>query len=151
MGSCLAFIWIVCIIKKDKIMDNKVILGHIFIAIGEQLCDNKSRLHNSVVLSNEQMESLLRMLKIASSPQTHVLYIGDLAMRYGVTDRTIRNWIKAGAIPHGKMHDSGDNREYWLSHDLFKVDRYLVKKGYVDKNDITLIDDRLKTLISNFS
>ena len=132
-------------------MDNKIILGHIFIAIGEQLCDKKSRLHNSVVLSNEQMESLLRMLKIASSPQTHVLYIGDLAMRYRVTDRTIRNWIKAGAIPQGKKHDSGDNREYWLSHDLFKVDKYLVKKGYVEKKDITIIDDRLKTLINNFS
>ena len=132
-------------------MDNKVILGHIFIAVGEQLCDRRSRLHNSVVLSNEQMESLLRMLKIASSPQTHVLYIGDLAMRYGVTDRTIRNWIKAGAIPHGKKHDSGDNREYWLSHDLFNVDKYLIKKGYVDKNEITIIDDRLKTLINNFS
>lgn len=131
-------------------MDNKAILGHIFIAVGEQLCNPDSRLYNSVVLSNEQMEACIRMLKVASSPQTHVLYISDLAMRYGVTVRTIQNWIRAGAIPHGKKHDSGDNRDYWLSHDLFKIDERLVRRGYVDKDDISNIDERLKTLISNF-
>lgn len=132
-------------------MDNKKVLGHIFIAVGELLCNSDSRLYQSVVLSNEQMEACLRLLKVASSPQTHVVYIGDLAMRYGVTDRTIRNWLKAGAIPPGKEHDSGDNREYWLSHDLFEIDRNLVRKGYVDKSDISSVDDRLKTLINNFT
>jgi len=132
-------------------MDNKVILGHIFKAIGEQLCDSESRMYNSVVLSNEQMESCIRLLKVASSPQTHIQYIGDLAMRYGVTDRTIRNWIRAGAIPRGKMHDSGDNREYWMSHDLFKIDERLIAGGYVDRDEISHVDERLKTLLSNFS
>ena len=132
-------------------MDNKFILGHIFISIGEQLCDENSRLYNSVVLSNDQLEACVRLLKVASSPQTHVQYIGDLAMRYKVTVRTIHNWIKAGAIPPGKEHDSGDNREYWLSHDLCDIDRELVRKGYVDKDDITPIDERLRTLLNNFS
>lgn len=132
-------------------MDNKVILGHIFIAVGEQLTNKESRLYNSIVLSNEQMEACIRLLKVASSPQTHIQYIGDLAMRYGVTVRTIQNWIRAGAIPPGKEHDSGDNREYWLSHDLCNIDEQLVLKGYVERRDIRPIDDRLRTLISNFS
>lgn len=132
-------------------MDNKVILGHILISVGEQLLDETSRLSQSIVLSNEQMESLLRLLKVASSPQTHVQYITDLAMRYKVTVRTIHNWINKKVIPPGKEHDSGDNREYWLSHDLCKIDKILVRKGYVVAEDITPIDERLRTLIKNFS
>lgn len=131
-------------------MDNKVILGHIFIAVGEQLCNTDSRLYNSVVLSNEQMEACIRLLKVASSPQTHVQYINDLSQRYGVHERTIRNWIRDGVIPKGKEHDSGDNRDYWLSHDLFEIDKILVRKGYVKECDIKPIDERLRTLLKNF-
>lgn len=132
-------------------MDNKVILGHIFKAVGEQLCDTTSTLYNSVVLSNEQMAAVLKLLKIASSPQTHITYIGGLAMRYGKTDKTIRNWIRDGVIPPGKKSDSGDNRDYWLSHDLFAIDEQLIRKGYVKRRDITPVDKRLRSLLDNFS
>lgn len=118
--------------------------------IGEQLCDPESRLYNSFTLSNEQLEACLRLLKVASSPQTHVLYIGDLAMRYGVTDRTIRNWIRDGVVPRGKKHDSGDNRDYWISHELHEVDRQLVARGYVRESDIRHIDARLQDLLTNY-
>lgn len=132
-------------------MDNRFIIGKILIHIGEELCNPKSRLYNSFTLSNEQLEACMRLLKVASSPQTHVLYIGDLAMRYGVTDRTIRNWIHDGVIPKGKKHDSGDNRDYWLSHDLHKVDNDLLKRGYVKERDLQKIDDRLRRLLHNFT
>lgn len=132
-------------------MDNRFIIGKILIHIGEELCNPKSRLYNSFTLSNEQLEACMRLLKVASSPQTHVLYIGDLAMRYGVTDRTIRNWIHDGVIPKGKKHYSGDNRDYWLSHDLHKVDNDLLKKGYVKERDLQKIDERLRRLLHNFT
>lgn len=131
-------------------MDNRYIIGKILIHVGEELCNPESKLYNSFTLSNEQIETCLRLLKVASSPQTHVLYIGDLAMRYGVTDRTIRNWLRDGAIPKGKKHDSGDNRDYWLSHDLTTVDEALIRKGYLKREDLQSADDRLRRLLENF-
>lgn len=131
-------------------MDNRFIIGKILMHIGEELCNQESKLYKSFTLSNEQLEACIRLLKVASSPQTHILYIGDLAMRYGVTDRTIRNWIRDGAIPPGKKHDSGDNRDYWLSHDLHEVDKRLVSLGFVKAAAIRDIDNRLKDLLTNY-
>lgn len=131
-------------------MDNRYIIGKILIHIGEELCNQDSKLYNSFTLSNEQLAACIRLLKVASSPQTHILYIGDLAMRYGVTDRTIRNWIHDGVIPRGKKHDSGDNRDYWLSHDLHEVDDRLIRRGYVKESAIRDIDLRLKSLLENY-
>ena len=131
-------------------MDNRYIIGRILIHVGEQLCNPKSKLYNSFVLSNEQLMTCLALLKVASSPQTHVLYIGDLAMRYGVTDRTIRNWVRDGIMPRGKKHDSGDNRDYWLRHDLTAVDESLIRKGVLKRSQLKSADDRLKKLLDNF-
>ena len=131
-------------------MDNRFIIGKILIHVGEELCNQDSKLYKSFTLSNEQLEACLRLLKVASSPQTHILYIGDLAMRYGVTDRTIRNWLHDGVIPKGKKHDSGDSRDYWLSHDLSAVDVSLLRKGYIKKQDLQTADERLKKLLENF-
>ena len=131
-------------------MDNRYIIGKILIHVGEELCNQDSKLYKSFTLSNEQLEACLRLLKVASSPQTHILYIGDLAMRYGVTDRTIRNWLHDGVIPKGKKHDSGDSRDYWLSHDLSAVDASLLRKGYIKKQDLQTADERLKKLLENF-
>lgn len=131
-------------------MDNRFIIGKILIHVGEELCNQDSKLYKSFTLSNEQLEACLRLLKVASSPQTHILYIGDLAMRYGVTDRTIRNWLHDGVIPKGKKHDSGDSRHYWLSHDLSAVDASLLRKGYIKKQDLQTADERLKKLLENF-
>lgn len=131
-------------------MDNRFIIGKILIHIGEKLCNPESKLYKSFTLSNEQIETCIRLLKVASSPQTHVLYIGDLAMRYGVTDRTIRNWLRDGVIPRGKKHDSGDNRDYWLSHDLSLVDEALIRKGYIKRSDLQAADERLKKLLENY-
>ena len=131
-------------------MDNRYIIGKILIHVGEELCNQESKLYKSFTLSNEQLEACLRLLKVASSPQTHILYIGDLAMRYGVTDRTIRNWLHDGVIPKGKKHDSGDSRDYWLSHDLSAVDASLQRKGYIKKQDLQTADERLKKLLENF-
>lgn len=131
-------------------MDNRYIIGRILIHVGEQLCNPKSKLYNSFVLSNEQLMTCLALLKVASSPQTHVLYIGDMAMRYGVTDRTIRNWVRDGIMPRGKKHDSGDTRDYWLSHDLTAVDESLIRKGVLKRSQLKSADDRLKKLLDNF-
>ena len=83
-------------------MDNRYIIGRILIHVGEQLCNPKSKLYNSFVLSNEQLMTCLALLKVASSPQTHVLYIGDMAMRYGVTDRTIRCLLYTSPSPRDR-------------------------------------------------
>lgn len=131
-------------------MDNRYIIGRILIHVGEQLCNPNSKLYNSFVLSNEQLMTCVALLKVASSPQTHVLYIGDMAMRYGVTDRTIRNWVHDGIIPRGKKHDSGDTRDYWLSHDLAAVDESLIRKGVLKRSQLKSADDRLKKLLDNF-
>ena len=71
-------------------------------------------------------------------------------MRYGVTDRIIRNWVHDGIIPRGKKHDSGDNRDYWLSHDLAAVDESLIRKGVLKRSQLKSADDRLKKLLDNF-
>ncbi|MCQ2231401.1 MAG: hypothetical protein MJZ30_06085 [Paludibacteraceae bacterium] len=131
-------------------MDNKVVLGEIFCHIGNALKDKRSELYNSVVLSNEQMAACLKLLKVASAPQVKILYIGDLAMRYGKSDRTIWNWIRDGAVPKGRKFDCGDNRDYWLSNEMYKVDEKLVNMGYVKRKDIEKIDDRLLRIIDRY-
>lgn len=133
-------------------MDSKVIIGHILINIGKQLTDKDSELYKSFDLCKEQLAAVIMLLKVASSPQTHIQYIGDLAMRYKVSERTIRNWISDGAIPKGKEHDSGDNREYWLMEELYEIDKSLERSGRIKKaGGLKGAVLRLKKLIKNFN
>ena len=63
-------------------MDNRYILGKIFEHVGKELQDKNSNLCKSFVLTNNQLEACIRLLKVLSSPQTHLLMIEDLAYRY---------------------------------------------------------------------
>ena len=130
-------------------MDNRYILGKIFQHIGEALCDPESKLCKSFVLSNEQLGACLKLLKIASAPQTHRLSVHDLAFRYNVCERTIRNWHRDGAIP--KAREDFDGKPFWMSHEMFEVDRYLIKKKYVSEDDIRNVDFRLRDLLEKYT
>jgi len=130
-------------------MDNRYILGTILEHVGKELQDPDSKLCKSFVLSNEQLESLVRLLKVASSPQTHILWIEDLAFRYNVTERTIRNWVHKRLIPKARRMPNS-NTPYWLSHEMESVDNELVRLCIVKKNDIRKVDLRLRDLLNNF-
>lgn len=130
-------------------MDNRYLIGKILIHVGEKLCDPESELSRSFVLSNEQLGACVRLLKIASAPQTHRLSIHDLAYRYNVCERTIRNWHRDGAIP--KAREDFDGKPFWMSHEMHQVDEQLVRKKYITKNDIRDIDYRLRDLLEKYS
>lgn len=130
-------------------MDNRYILGKILEHVGQELQNPESKLCKSFVLENAQLEALMRLLKVASSPQTHILWVEDLAFRYDVSERTIRNWVRKDLIPQARKQPNS-NTSYWLSHEMLAVDEYLVKHGMVKKDNIRKIDLRLRDLLNRF-
>lgn len=128
--------------------DNRYLLGTIFRHIGDQLCDSSSELHKQFILSNDQLEACIRLLKVLSSPQTHMLTVDDLAFRYGKVNKTIRNWYRDGHLQGSRVDFNG--RLYWMSHDMNKVDGYLISKGFVKPGDIREIDYRMRDMLSKF-
>lgn len=130
--------------------NNRYILGKILEHVGKELQNPESELCQSFVLANTQLEALVRLLKIASSPQTHILWTEDLAYRYDVSERTIRNWVRKELIPQARRQPSG-NTPYWLSHEMEEVDEYLIRHGYVRRDKVRNVDLRLRDLLNRFA
>lgn len=105
-------------------------LGEMLIGLGNALKDPESDLRKRFKLSREQLQTLLGVIRIAASPDVQKKYIYDLADRWGVSEKTIRNWIDIGLVSggHKKAHDT---RRYWYSDEIDIDERLLIQRGYL--------------------
>lgn len=105
------------------------ILGQMLIGLGEALQDENSNLRKQFQLSREQLETLLGIIKVAASPDIQRKYISDLADRWGVTERTVQNWIELGLVRKGRKR-AGDTRRWWYADEVDEDERTLIEYGY---------------------
>lgn len=105
-------------------------LGQMLIGLGEALQDENSNLRKQFQLSREQLETLLGVIKVAASPDIQRKYIGDLADRWGVTERTVQNWIDLGLVRKGRKR-AGDTRRWWYANEVDEDERNLINYGYL--------------------
>lgn len=105
-------------------------LGEMLIGLGKALKDPESDLRKQFRLSNEQLETLLGVIKVAASPAIQEKYIFDLARRWNVSNKTIYNWIDMGLVREGrtKAHDA---RKFWYADEVDEDERRLIKFGYL--------------------
>lgn len=104
-------------------------LGQMLIGLGQALQDENSDLRKQFQLSREQLETLLGVIKVAASPDVQRKYIYDLADRWGVTERTIQNWIELGLVRKGRKR-AGDTRRWWYANEVDEDERALIHYGY---------------------
>lgn len=105
-------------------------LGEMLIGLGEKLKDPESDLRKQFILSREQLETLLGIIKVAASPAIQRKYIYDLSDRWGVSERTIKNWIDAGLVRKGHKR-AGDTRLWWYASEVDEDERALIHYGYL--------------------
>lgn len=105
-------------------------LGEMLIGLGKALKDPKSDLRKNFKLSREQMFALLGIIKVAASPNIQKKYIYEVAERWGVSERTIKNWIDIGLVRKGRK-TAHDTRLWWMADELDEDERKLIKYGYI--------------------
>lgn len=113
-------------------MKTNQFLGLCLKNLGEQLIDDDSELNREFRLSDQQVESITRVVRILSSPAVQVLYLSDLAMRWKVTNRTVQNWMHNGYVPTGKISE-GDTRMHWMDWEVEEIENNLLKMGIIKK------------------
>lgn len=108
------------------------IIGEALIIMGKALKDPNSDIRKDFVLSREQLQTLIGVVKLSASPGVQKKYIWDLAKRWNKTQRTVENWIKDGVVRPGRksVHDT---RLWWSDADLDEDERKLIKLGYIKK------------------
>ncbi|MBO5886589.1 MAG: hypothetical protein J6Q60_01030 [Bacteroidaceae bacterium] len=108
------------------------VIGEALIIMGKALKDPNSDIRKDFVLSREQLQTLIGVVKLSASPGVQKKYIWDLAKRWNVTQRTVENWIKVGVVRPGRksVHDT---RLWWSDADLDEDERKLIKLGYIKK------------------
>lgn len=108
------------------------VIGEALIIMGKALKDPNSDIRKDFVLSREQLQTLIGVVKLSASPGVQKKYIWDLAKRWDVTQRTVENWIKVGVVRPGRksVHDT---RLWWSDADLDEDERKLIKLGYIKK------------------
>lgn len=106
------------------------IIGEALIQMGIALKDPESKVRKDFVLSREQVETLIGIIKLSASPGVQKMYIWDLAKRWNVTRRTVENWIKDGVVRPGRksVHDT---RLWWSEAEIDEDERQLIKSGYI--------------------
>lgn len=105
-------------------------LGEMLEGLGKALKDPQSDVRKSFKLSREQLMTLLGVIRIAGSPDVQKKYIGDLAFRWDVSERTIRTWIGDGYIRPGRKV-AGDSRRFWYADEVDEDERKLINRGLV--------------------
>lgn len=105
-------------------MTHKQLLGSILISVGEQLCNEKSKLAKSIEVSESQLFSIVKFARILTSPSVQVYYIADLADKYHKSVKTIQSWIADGYIRkgHKRKHDT---RMFWYASELDEDEKIL--------------------------
>lgn len=104
-------------------------LGEMLIKLGKAMKDPDSDLRKEFQLSREQFATLISIIKVAASPAIQKKYISDLADRWGVTERTVQNWVEHGLVRPGKKR-AGDTRRFWYADEIDEDERELIKYGY---------------------
>lgn len=104
-------------------------IGRMLIGLGEAMQDENSDLRKQFQLSREQLITLIGIIKVAASPDIQRKYIGDLAERWGVTERTVQNWIELGIVRKGRKR-AGDTRRWWYADEVDSDERELIRLGY---------------------
>ena len=106
------------------------IIGEALIQMGLALKDPESKVRKDFVLSREQVETLIGIIKLSASPGVQKMYIWDLAKRWNVTRRTVENWIRDGVVRPGRksVHDT---RLWWSEAEIDEDERKLIKSGYI--------------------
>lgn len=106
------------------------IIGEALIQMGIALKNPESKVRKDFVLSKEQLETLIGIIKLSASPGVQKMYIWDLAKRWNVTRRTVENWIKDGVVRPGRksVHDT---RLWWSEAEIDEDERQLIKSGYI--------------------
>lgn len=104
-------------------------LGEMLIGLGQALKDENSDLRKHFKLSREQLMTLLGVIRLAASPDVQRKHIWDLADRWRVSERTIRNWIELGLVRPGHKNKH-DTRLYWYADELDEDEQILIKRGY---------------------
>lgn len=106
------------------------IIGEALIQMGIALKNPESKVRKDFVLSREQVETLIGIIKLSASPGVQKMYIWDLAKRWNVTRRTVENWIKDGVVRPGRksVHDT---RLWWSEAEIDEDERQLIKSGHI--------------------
>lgn len=106
------------------------IIGEALIQMGIALKNPESKVRKDFVLSREQVETLIGIIKLSASPGVQKMYIWDLSKRWNVTRRTVENWIKDGVVRPGRksVHDT---RLWWSEAEIDEDERQLIKSGYI--------------------
>lgn len=125
------------------------IVGEALIQMGIALKDPESKVRKDFVLSHEQLQTLICMVKLSASPGVQKMYIWDLAKRWGVTQRTVENWISAGVVRKGRK-SAHDTRLWWTEAELDEDERNLVKQGYYKRTQKARQKLLFWRMISNF-
>lgn len=125
------------------------IIGEALIQMGIALKNPESKVRKDFVLSKEQLETLICVIKLSASPGVQKKYVWDLAQRWNVTIRTVENWIKIGVVRPGRK-SAHDTRLWWNDAELDEDERQLVKLGYIKKPQKTLRKLHFWRTISNF-
>jgi len=107
-----------------------VALGEMLCGLGNALKDPNSDVRKDFRLSREQFATLLGMIRLAAAPSVQKKYMHDLADRWGVSERTIRNWIEYGLVREGHK-TSHDTRHWWTADEIDEDERTLIRYGYV--------------------
>lgn len=105
-------------------------LGEMLEGLGKALKDPKSDVRKKFTLSSEQLMTLMGLIRIAGSPDVQKKYIGDLAKRWMVSERTIRSWVSNGYIRPGRKV-AGDSRSFWYADEVDEDERKLMNRGLV--------------------
>lgn len=104
-------------------------VGEMLIGLGKSLQDKNSDIRKKFKLSREQVMTLIGVIKLAASPDVQKKYIWDLADRWGVTEKTVRNWIDMGLVRGGRK-TKHDTRHSWSADEIDEDERRLIRMGY---------------------
>lgn len=129
--------------------DNKKTIGKLLEFLGTNLQDEHSQLYSEIEITEHELVTLFELFKVLASPPVRILYIGDLAMRFGVTNRTIQNWIHDHVIPRGRESDT-DNRMHWLESEVNDLEADLIKSGYVKPSKAMKKPKRMVLRLNDF-
>lgn len=124
-------------------------IGEMLIGLGHSLQDENSHLRRHFRLSREQLQTLLGVIRLAASPDIQRKFLPDVASRFHVTEKTVRNWIDLGLVPHGHKV-AHDTRHWWYTDELDESERNLIHMGYIKPTHHHHHLSRLYNLLKSF-
>lgn len=124
-------------------------IGEMLIGLGRSLQDRDSDLRHRFRLSREQLHTLIGVIRIVSSPDVQRKFLPDVASRFHVSEKTVRNWVEVGILPHGHKV-AHDTRHWWYADELDEAERELIQLGYIKPARHHRHIARLSAFLSSF-